>query len=105
VVALALWTLVIFVGTHLPPESVSLPGENLDKILHVAAYAVWGGLAGVALAPNPRTFMALLAAGLVLGGLDEGSQPLMGRDAEVLDLLADLFGVALGLLVTGLFRR
>jgi VanZ family protein len=83
-----------------------LPGRT-DKLLHAAAYAVLGlvclrachgSLSRLALRP---VLVALLLAGGygLLDELHQASVP--GRDASLLDWLADLAGVGVALVLVG----
>lgn len=112
--ALALYTLLLLAGTHVPQppdELMDLAGS--DKRLHFAAYGVLALLAGLNLALRgllrPSTALLLWAALAGFGALDEITQPLVGRQAEWNDWWADLAGLASGLaaVVLGLvaYRR
>lgn len=65
-----------------------------DKIWHMLAFATWGAL--MALSWSRPFWQMLLAAGIFGGGI-ELIQPLVGRDAELADLGADMLGAGLGL--------
>lgn len=65
-----------------------------DKLWHMLAFATWGAL--MALSWSRRFWQMLLAAGIFGGGI-ELIQPLVGRDAELADLGADMLGAGLGL--------
>ncbi len=102
--SLAVWLVVLFVASSVPlPEGrkVDFP-LGPDKICHGLAYAVLGALAVRALWPA-RSRGALIGAGLLgaiaYGALLEGWQHLVGRDAEVGDVIADAVGAAIGGLV------
>lgn len=102
-VALALYTLLLLAGTHVPQppeELVDLAGS--DKTLHFAAYATLALLAGVNLALRGwfRLTAVLLVffALAVFGALDEITQPLVGRQADVRDWAADVSGVVGGVI-------
>ncbi len=108
-ICLTLYWLAIFIGTHLPSETV--PDLNLsDKMLHFGAYAglafllswaipkrkdrVWGRLA------------AILLAVLVYGCIDEFSQGFVpGRTSSLLDFLADSAGGIVGIVAYVVCRR
>ena len=77
-------------------------GAKSDKINHVFAFFVLGLLAGTAWPQGPRWRLCL---GLLLvGGLIEVVQALVGRDAALNDLGADLIGVGLGILLLAFVR-
>jgi VanZ family protein len=95
------WLALVFIVSTVPhpkgPE-VDLP-LGLDKIGHALAYAVLGALA-VRAVWRPRDRFLLVAAGLAAtvayGALLEGWQHLIGRDAELGDVIADAVGAAIG---------
>lgn len=102
------------VATHVPrvdPEYLATVRRfsplQPDKTLHLVAYAILGGLAGAAFggggtaAATVRLFVALACWAF----LDEITQPLFGRDAELGDWLHDLAGLAVGLTCALLVRR
>jgi len=76
------------------------PGQ-LDKLLHLGAFAVLGGAATIglrrALTLRPGAAAALGAlCSAAFGALDEWHQSFVpGRDASLGDLLADALGAAL----------
>lgn len=93
----------MFFGTHLPQMPQSLAGHS-DKLLHFCAY---GGLAVLLLSwritRGRVSIRQLLLLWLMIGAygiFDEVTQPLVGRDSDVKDWLADLTGAAIGLAVT-----
>lgn len=101
--ATAAYVCVLVYATHHPRPQELLgegPGVPSDKTLHVAAYAVLGLLASATLAAWRRWTLrdvVALAVGLVLfGAVDEATQPLFGRFADVADWLADCRGILAG---------
>jgi VanZ family protein len=111
-VALAVYWIAMFTGTHWP--RVSMPGFSYsDKVLHYSAFfglsillcTFWAARAGAA-----RVSLIVVLAALALYGLvDEISQIPVGRDCEVLDWCADMAGALTGVtlfsLVTWKARR
>jgi len=102
--ALAVYWLVLFIGTHLPTQQVSGVAMANDKVLHATAYAVlttlvciaWrrvGGSLGL------RGRLVIAAVVLTYGAIDEFSQPYFGRSCDLLDWIADGVGVTLALVV------
>lgn len=94
--------LVLNLGFYLP-RVPDVPGSGvpgLDKIVHVAVFAVTVWAAGRVLAPRSRFPMGwVVIAALVHALLIEGIQGLLlgpGRGAEAVDILADVIGIALG---------
>ena len=84
------------------PKPPPLPGEPSDKVLHILAFSVLGGLAAVAF---PRRSVAQLVLALtIFGGLIEAVQaiPALNRDSEFLDLVADSLAA---LMATWIVRR
>lgn len=84
--------------------SKDLPSVNLwDKAEHAVAWMV---LTGLGLILSPRRPRAIAGFALAFGALVEILQGLLpiGRDADILDLLADSVGVSAALLVYLLVR-
>lgn len=87
-------TAAILWGTLWP--TVSPPAVNIlfaDKLWHMSAFGVWAGV--VAAGWSVQGWKVLAGAALV-GAMIELLQPLVGRDAELADLGADLLGAAMG---------
>ena len=90
--AAAAWTALLFwLGTRAPGRLPS-PGPGLDKLAHACFY----GVLGLLVARAGRSLPVAILAGLLVGGLDEWFQAGVGRDADLLDLAADLLGATLG---------
>ena len=94
----ALYWTVLFALTHTRPIHI-VRGPSNDKVQHFLAYFVLGCLLGVTLwvaRPARRRMLPLLviAVGAAYGVFDELTQIPVGRDAEVLDWLADVSGSA-----------
>jgi VanZ family protein len=99
--AAAFFAFVMAVLPH-PPD---LPLHPSDKIQHIIAFAVLGALSAWA---YPATAPARLIAGLSLfGALIELAQaiPVLHRDSDVVDWIADTVACGLVLLLVGLLRR
>lgn len=109
---LAAYWLTMFTATHIPKVPVELTPRISDKWQHYLAYAILGAFAAWWWSLR-RPFGWLAAAGLfaliaTYGAFDEATQPLFGRDAELLDWRADIIGAATGLVAfseVGLFWR
>ena len=105
----AYWAMM-FVGTHLPPSSRAVRFAAIlpDWFLHSTMFAGLGWL--VVWAPRPRLtvpaggrgplifrtvawYLALLA----YAAADEMTQPLVGRQCELKDWMADAIGAAIGM--------
>ena len=91
-------TVVMLWPIHQPP-----PGPyGSDKVIHLIAFA--------ALAfPLARTgrigLLPVFIGASAFGGLIEVIQPTFGRSADIQDWIADIAGVALGIVVALLYRR
>ena len=99
ILRLAFWTAVVFAFTlAVVPQPPQLPGAPSDKIQHIAAFLVLGGLASFA---YPRTSPVYLGTGLSLfGAFIEVVQyiPALHRDGDPIDWIADTAAAALVLI-------
>jgi VanZ family protein len=77
------------------PSSFHIP--HLDKVIHFGLFAVWG-LLWMRTSVTPRIAVKVLMFGLGLAIATEFAQglPLIDRDPDVLDALADSLGVLAG---------
>jgi VanZ family protein len=97
----AVWAAFILVLTSiptLPDVTGGIPIPHLDKVVHFFLYAVLGWLVTRTL--GTRRFASLAAALIgiaVFGGLDELHQPFVGRDANLMDWIADVIGASIGI--------
>lgn len=103
--AVGLYVGAMYAGTHLPVVVVRGVAPSNDKALHFGAYCVLGLLLGLRLSRPLRTALLTLVAVAAWAALDELSQPLVGRSAELLDGLCDVAGAATGLLTMNIFAR
>jgi VanZ family protein len=89
---------VVLVLTHLPPRMLPkfLPGGNFDKVEHFTAYGVMSFLFLMAVKDIGRrqTILLVIAGILLIGGIDELTQPWAGRSCDIFDWMFDLFGLA-----------
>jgi len=107
-----LFALAIFLVSSLPSSYIPEWKVNWgDKVAHTVEYGLLGFLLGRALyfQTNDRIRHRLWLLGLLLGGfyglVDELHQAFVpGRTASVLDLSADVIGVAFGLLLFQVWR-
>ena len=102
-VALGLYWVAMFAGTHLPMATTPANDPySLDKLEHIGAFAVLAILLcslGAAFGFGLRTLCigAFLVVALY-GMFDEASQALVShRKADVVDWLADMIGAAVGI--------
>jgi VanZ family protein len=86
------------------PHPPQVPGEPNDKVQHIIAFATLSLLGSFA---YPRTALLRLLAGLSLfGAFIEVVQaiPVLHRDSDVLDWLADTVAVVVVLLIVRWWR-
>ena len=99
----------LFCATHFPGlELRRIPGD--DKTAHFLAYGMLAFLfwrfAGTFSAITSGRFAPLAALGLCAwAAIDESTQPIMGRSAELMDWLVDCAGIALAIVGLELLRR
>lgn len=105
-VVTAVYAAVLVVVTHIPRLKVSFGVETpvpADKLLHFAAYGVLGFLVGLIAAESERRLTRWLPAAFAgvagFAFLDEITQPMCGRHAEVFDWVADAIGSEAGLVL------
>jgi VanZ family protein len=95
---LTVLVLVCVLGlTHIPGEDLPrfLHARALDKVEHVVAYGLIAGsfLLSLRRPVRPVLLLAGLAALAALGALDETTQPLVRRSADLWDYAGDLAGI------------
>lgn len=102
-VLLMLFTLWMFLKPLSGGLGSWLDFPNSDKVLHAGAFLGIVGWFGSLF--EVRRWRAVALCALLYGVLIEIAQGLMpfGRDADVMDVLADSFGIVLGLLAARLF--
>ena len=99
-VVFVLYSLLLVVATHLPrvPTFVRIPGA--DKWLHFVAYGCQATLAMGALyftnLLGLKNVVYLTIILVLFGAIDELTQPIFSRQAELLDWIADCVGVLFG---------
>ncbi|GAB4242944.1 MAG: hypothetical protein OHK005_07050 [Candidatus Methylacidiphilales bacterium] len=94
VVAAALYYLALILISSVPgPELPKVETPGLDKLIHLIFYAGLGWL----LAGSGWSLPTVLLVGALAGAADEGFQLMVpGRDASLLDWIADGVGVMMG---------
>ncbi|HWE39265.1 MAG TPA: VanZ family protein [Isosphaeraceae bacterium] len=100
------WTLLVLVACWFPRDRLPVDEgrshrwrpPNADKLVHVAMFAGFG-LLWMRARPRPSQAARVLVGGLALAVISELGQelPVVHRDADVLDALADAIGVGLGI--------
>lgn len=97
VLAFAHMLLVVYLSSL---SQVDMPGDwsGRDKVIHGGVWCVLGALLALTAArPSRRTAAIAIIAAVVFGASDEVHQSFVpGRDASLLDLLADTVGATVG---------
>lgn len=92
-------TAAVFVLTHLPPEYVpkDLALQGRDKLIHAGAYALitLSFLLAVDRRARWRLPILLVLGIAAVGGVDELTQPYVGRACDPGDFVADLVGIGI----------
>ncbi len=96
---LAAAAVILGLSLYPRPEDVLGPLTLWDKADHFAAYAALAFLGGAVVARQslPRLAVIVIAC-VAFGGLVEMVQPLVGRQRDLVDFLANLAGCVLGAL-------
>jgi VanZ family protein len=96
----------LFAATHWPALRVDVPGvERPDLLVHFVCFGAWAALLALTQYTGPlgrtRSFGRAWIIALVCAAVDEGSQaiPILRRTAVWDDLVANLIGVTLGIVV------
>jgi hypothetical protein len=102
------WTVLVLVACWIPSDRLPIDEggswrwrvPNADKLVHVAMFAGFG-LLWMRARPAPGRAAWVLAGGVALAVVSELGQelPIVNRDADVLDVLADVLGVGLGIVL------
>lgn len=99
--ALGLYWLTMFAATHVPKIPKAFEPSFSDKWQHYVGYAGLGFLLSACwFTRRPLSWKRaawLSAVPAVYGAFDEVTQPLFGRDAELLDWRADIVGGVTGI--------
>ena len=102
---LAVYWVALFIGTHVPvpPDVLQIAGS--DKTLHFLAYLGLSLLIAVCVRPRGWTYLWVLLGLAAYGALDELLQISVRRTADIVDWLADVAGVAVGLAAYAVGRQ
>jgi VanZ family protein len=103
--AVLIAAVVFTLAMALKPADPMMPGAELDKLQHIAAFFTLAVLSRLAF---PRAAGAVLFVALaVLGALIEVAQltPGLHRHGDVADFLVDIIAAAAGLLVASALQR
>lgn len=102
-IALGIYWPAIFILTHIPVPDIARQSGMSDKTMHVMAYFALTFLIWFAVSPYEKVqwfrkkVWLLLGVIVWYGAIDEYLQGRVGRSADVMDFVADLFGAALAL--------
>lgn len=103
--SLGIYWPTLFVLTHIPVPQIAGQSGMSDKTMHLLAYLVLVFFIWLAISPyekvrwnKPKTWIILTLI-VCYGAFDEWLQSRMGRQMELLDLVSDFMGVALGLII------
>ena len=106
-VGFVIFSMVLLTATHLPHIPTVARGPGVDKWLHFSAYGCQTILAMGVLYCTDRLVLKNVAFLIVLlttfGAVDELTQPMFHRQAELFDWLADCAGVIFGMCSVWLF--
>ena len=109
-ILLACYWLTLFVLTHIPMTSVVRRVTTADKVAHVVAFAILAAVLATTWQLSagrlslPQLGWAWLVV-VVFAAFDEWTQSFVGRQADIVDWIADAAGAAVGLAVFVWFRR
>ena len=101
-VCTAIYTVVLVLATHYPNPQELLEHSPIrsDKTLHFIAYGIQGLLVALTLFATGtrgfRTFAGAIVALAAFAAVDEATQPMFGRYADVSDWAYDCIGLAGG---------
>lgn len=101
------YAVALVLATHVPKPERFLGRLDLsDKILHVISYCLLASFAAMAMRSagrwSARSAIGLAIALAAFGAIDEITQPLFSRRAEVLDWAADCAGIVAGIAVVAI---
>lgn len=105
---LILYALVLLTLTHIPKPRGVFEGQN-DKTLHLLAYLALGSFAYVSAAlqfPTRRGLaLWIVILGAVFAALDESTQPIFHRHADLFDFRSDMLGLIVAVCAMAVMRH
>jgi hypothetical protein len=107
--ALGIYWPFLFWLTHIPVPALARQSGMSDKSMHVLAYFALAFLVWFAISPYEKVrwgkakVWLVIVAVVLYGVADELMQGRVGRSADVMDFMADLFGVLLAMGVLSVF--
>jgi len=108
-IAAVIFTAIVLLLTHIPKEVIPprLQENSHDKLHHVVAYGAITFLfiLSVKVSSTPFLFSLLFFAVLAVGIVDEVTQPLVNRTASLADIVANVIGIVMVLLLSIVGKR
>jgi VanZ family protein len=91
-----IYAITLVTVTHLPPAHLPATGVS-DKVEHVTGYGLLATLVATTVMLHTRRVpvVMLVLSLAAFGAIDEVTQPIFGRTADVWDWAADLTGIVL----------
>ncbi len=113
VIPLILYWIILFIGTSIPADHITIAVELSDKLKHFGAYLVLSFLLSLNLHFQEKWlkvsifyFIFAFIISIFYGVLDELHQLFIpNRSAELLDWIADTLGSVIGVLVSYVFIK
>lgn len=100
---------VLATATHWPGITIHGPIERPDLVIHLIAFSIWTVLLGRSAflgdPARPRVLLLIALVASAYAGLDEWTQRFVNRTSSWDDYLANLTGVAAGVLLLALIAR
>ncbi|MHC5082750.1 MAG: VanZ family protein [Planctomycetota bacterium] len=109
-IALGIYWPVIFILTHVPVQDIARKSGMSDKVMHALAYFVLTFFVWFAVSPyrkvqwNKLKVWIVLAIVAAYGAVDEILQGFVGRSSDMIDFIADVFGLILALGILSIFN-
>ena len=98
VVSILILVAVLIPGRDLPDVKIG----GYDKLIHMLMFATWGIAVRFDFDRTPFRYALFFMLGVAFSALSEVLQILVeGRSIDVYDMLADIVGLSVGLLISG----
>ena len=105
IVSLSFYWVLLFVSSHIPIPKLVYQANVSDKLLHFLAYMNLFFLLWFSVNPDGKaswrswSIWLIITGAFILGGIDELTQPYVGRTCDILDFVADAEGILGGLII------
>ena len=109
IILLVFYWLIFFILAHIPVPGLVRKAGVSDKCLHFLAYLILVFLLWFAINPDKKVIWSKLAVWLVFivvtgyGAVDELIQGCVGRNCDVMDIVANIAGTFSGLIMLSVF--